>query len=144
VEPALDIAKPAWTPSPTNAGARNTSHSSPNRRQRLKNLDPSPLHRFTVVFSSGAAAAAAAALDNLNALRHAVDDAPVEFCGVVTREANLLGQIVGQDVHEAAVAVLVEEGRVGELGVLVGGGQGGGAARSLGAGGGVGDGEVEV
>lgn len=53
---------------------------------------------------------------------------------MLAREGDLLGQVVGQDVEEVAVAVAVQARRVLELGVLVAGG-GGGVRR---------DGEFEV
>ena len=38
---------------------------------------------------------------------------------MVAWKADLLSQIVGQDVNELAIAILVEEGFVREFGVLV-------------------------
>lgn len=56
---------------------------------------------------------------NDNLPSHALDDLCIKLDGVVPREANLLGQVVGQNVDEVAVALVVEQGLVGELGFLV-------------------------
>lgn len=61
---------------------------------------------------------------------------------MIPREANLLGQVIRQEVHELAVTALVEEGLVGELGFFVGE-----AVGRFGVGGVIGvvrNGEVEV
>lgn len=54
-----------------------------------------------------------------NPLRHAIHDLGVEFGGMVAWETDILGQIIGQDIHEVAIPVLVEKGLVRKLGILV-------------------------
>lgn len=57
---------------------------------------------------------------NNNASSHTVHDLGVEFDSMITRETNLLGEVIRQDIDETTIAVLVEERLVCELGVFVG------------------------
>ena len=74
-------------------------------------------------------------------LRHTLPDLTIELDGMGTREADLLGQVVRQEVEQSGVPVRVEERFVGEFGVLVRRARGGLRGRGGGL---VGDGEVEV
>ncbi|KAI6876413.1 hypothetical protein KC338_g126 [Hortaea werneckii] len=73
-------------------------------------------------------------------LRHTFPDLTIELDGMGAREADLLGQVIGQEVEQSGVPVRVEERFVGEFGVLVRRARGGLRGRGRGL---VGDGEVE-
>lgn len=58
-------------------------------------------------------------LINNDLLSHTLHNLRVELDGMIPREANLLGQIIGQDVDEISVSVRVEQWFVGEFCFLV-------------------------
>jgi hypothetical protein len=67
-----------------------------------------------------------------NLLRHGIDNLAIKLGRLAAWETNLLSQIIGQQIQQFFVALLVEKGLVYELRVFVVGVAGGG------------DGEVEV
>lgn len=82
---------------------------------------------------------------NNNPLGHTIDDLGIKLGGAAAREADLLRQVIRQDLQQISIVLLVQQRRVRELGVLVAAAADGSAVvAAAGAGGRGRDAEVEV
>lgn len=82
------------------------SHKSTNTlKTQLANMPPSLSSTLILI--------------NNDLLSHTLHNLCIKLDGMIPREANLLGQIIGQDVDEISVSVRVEQWFVGEFCFLV-------------------------
>lgn len=91
------------------------SHKTPPGHITIPHSLPSLLHRPLLLHRLDTLLG----IHNLHPLRHTINHTTVKLGGIITREANLLGQVIRQDIQKPAITVLIKMRRVGELCVLV-------------------------
>ena len=90
----------------------------PDPRKSLPEAPIKPIQPFLRA-QINAGLAPAQSLDNLNPPGHDLHDLGVELGRRAAWEADLLGEIVGQDIQEVAIVAFVEQRRICELDVVI-------------------------